>query len=469
MDNSQNYKNKRVTVMGIGLHGGAVEMIKWLLFQGARVVATDLRSAKELVPSLEKLKGLKNLEIVTGIHRGEDFTGTDLVIKNPAVRWDNEYIQLALRKKIPVEMDSSLFFQHCKSKQIIGITGTKGKTTTSFLIAEILKKAGEKVTLVGVGQENVMGKLKEIDEKTWVVFELSSWRLSALKRKKISPPGAVVINFLQDHLNYYSDMQEYGNDKKAIFEFQKNNDWLVIEKETLTKLDPQFKDELKQRAAYFSEKLEPEKRNVFIEDGKVCFQWDGKVGILGGLDELKLKGKHNWNNILAAVSVGLFLEIESKIIWQVTSEFSGVEHRLELVRELKGIKFYNDTTATTPESGVLGIQAFENTIHLIAGGSNKNLNLEIFAQEIATNKNVKKVYLLEGVASGELKDLIEKFGGASKIVGVFPVFEEAIKISFEKALHGEIVLLSPGCASFGMFQNEFDRGEKFKKAVRELK
>lgn len=462
------YKDKKVTVMGIGLHGGAVEMIKWLLSQGARVVATDLKNANELEASLEKLKNLKNLEIVTGIHRGEDFMGADLVIKNPAVRWNNEYIQLALNKKIPVEMDSSLFFQYCKSKQIIGITGTKGKTTTSFLIAEILKKAGEKVVLVGVGQESVMGKLKEIDEKTWVIFELSSWRLSALKRMGISPHGAVVVNLMQDHLNYYSDMQEYGNDKKALFEFQKNNDWLVIGKETLAALDSNLKDKSKQQIAYFSEKQESEERAVFLEDGKVCFRWNGEDGILGALDELKLKGKHNWNNILVAVSAGLFLKIESKIIWQAVSEFSGVTHRLELVRELKGIKFYNDTTATTPESGVRGIQAFEKAMHLIAGGSNKNLNLEVFAQEIAKNKNVKKVYLLEGVATGGLKDLIEKFGGGTKIVGVFSVFEEAIKVSSQKALHGEIVLLSPGCASFGMFQNEFDRGEKFKKAVGEL-
>lgn len=454
--------------MGIGLHGGAIEMIKWLLEKGARVVATDLKNIQELRPSLEKLKGLKNLEIVAGIHRPEDFTNVNLVIKNPAVRWDNQYVKLAMAKKIPVEMDSSLFFQNCKSQNIIGITGTKGKTTTSFLIYEILKKAGKKVVLVGVGQESVMGKLKEIDEKTWVVFELSSWRLSALKRVRISPHGAVVVNFLQDHLNYYSNMQEYGQDKRAIFEFQKKNDWLVIGKETLLELDFDFKNNLKQSIAYFSEKLELEERDVFIENEKVCFQWNGESGVLGNLTSLKLKGKHNWNNILASVSAGLFLKIEPKIIWQAVSEFSGVPHRLELVRELKGVKFYNDTTATTPESGVRGIQTFENPIHLIAGGSNKNLNLEIFAEQIAKNKNVKKVYLLDGMATGRLKDLIEKFGGATKIVGVFSVFEEAIKISFQKALHGEIILLSPGCASFGMFQNEFDRGEKFRKVVREL-
>jgi len=465
----QQYTGKRVTVMGIGLHGGAVETIQWFLKKGARVVATDLKRSSELAPSLEKLKGLKNLTIVTGIHRVEDFTQTDLIVKNPAVRWDNEYVQLAFSKKIPVEMDASLFFQECKSKKIIGITGTKGKTTTALLIYEILKKAGEKVVLVGVGQEGVMGKLKIIDEKTWVVFELSSWRLSALKRKKVSPFGAVVVNLLQDHLNYYHNMAEYAQDKKAIFEFQKETDWLVIDGENfiedlwLTK-----KSALKQKIGYFSEKGNGLERNVYLKEGKISFFWEGKSGELGAIQNLRLRGKHNQKNVLAAVSAGLFLQVKPEVIWSAVSNFAGAPHRLELVRELNGIKFYNDTAATTPEAGIKGIQSFQEDIHLIAGGSNKNLNLEGFAREIAENPKVRKVYFLNGSATEGLKNLVGKLGGEKKIAGIFESIEEAVAVCRKEVLPNDIVLLSPGCASFGMFQNEFDRGEKFCQAVRKL-
>ena len=459
--------------MGIGLHGGAVETIKWFLAQGAQVVATDLKKAQELGPSLEKLKGLKNLEIITGIHRTEDFVNVDLVVKNPAVRWDNQYVKLALDKKIPVEMDSSLFFRHCPSRNIIGVTGTKGKTTTALLIFEILKAAGKKAVLVGVGQESVMGKLKEIDEKTWVVFELSSWRLSALKRQKVSPSGAVMVNFFQDHLNYYQNMAEYAADKKALFEFQKKEDWLVVEEETLSELSSYSHSASavnhQSRVGYFSEKEKSEEREVFVRDGKIKFSWEGQIGQLGSVDELKLRGRHNWKNVLAAAAAGLFLGIEPEKIWQAVSRFSGAPHRLELVKEIGGVAFYNDTTATTPESGRRGIQAFDQPLHLIAGGSNKNLDLKIFADEIAGNEKVKKVYLLDGAATEKLRGLIEKAGGQDKLAGIFDNLKAAVVEAATNAVSGETVLLSPGCASFGMFDNEFDRGGKFRQAVEGLR
>ena len=210
------FKKKKVVVMGIGLHGGNVATIKWLVAQGARVIATDKKSHEELAPSLEKLKGYKNVTVVTGQHRMEDFLTADLVIKNPAVPWTNKYIQAALAKKVPVEMDSSLFFQNCPSRKIIGVTGTKGKTTTSLLIARILEMAGKDVVKVGIGQEAVMNKLAKIKKSTWVVFELSSWRLSALAKHEISPRIAVITNIFQDHLNYYPSMKEYIEDKKQI-------------------------------------------------------------------------------------------------------------------------------------------------------------------------------------------------------------------------------------------------------------
>ena len=168
---SYELKNKKIIVMGIGLHGGAVDLILWLLKQGARVTATDIKSGEDLAPSLEKLMGQKNLRLVLGQHHMDDFINADLVIKNPGISWDNKYIQTALKNNISVEMDAGLFFHFCPSKKIIGITGTKGKTTTATIIYSILKLAGKKPVAVGIGQGNLMSKLENVGGKTPIVFE----------------------------------------------------------------------------------------------------------------------------------------------------------------------------------------------------------------------------------------------------------------------------------------------------------
>ncbi|MFZ5982289.1 MAG: Mur ligase family protein, partial [Patescibacteria group bacterium] len=199
-------KGKKITVMGLGLHGGGIGTIKFLSGVGAKVTVTDIKAKEELAQSLEKIKGLKNVETVFGQHRREDFIKADMVIKNPGVPWNNQHIKLALENDVPVEIDASLFFKLCQNP-IIGITGTKGKTTTASLIFEILKTAGKNPLQVGVGQVSVLDKLELLKKDTWVVFELSSWRLSGLGRAKLSPQIAVWTNFYPDHLNYYKDLE----------------------------------------------------------------------------------------------------------------------------------------------------------------------------------------------------------------------------------------------------------------------
>ncbi|EKD46634.1 MAG: hypothetical protein ACD_67C00136G0001, partial [uncultured bacterium] len=188
---------------------------------------TDLKTKEQLSASLEKLKGLKNIQYVLGQHRMEDFSKVDMVIKNPAASWTDKHIKFALENKVPVEMDSSLFFKLCKNP-IIGVTGTKGKTTTATLIHEILKSAGKNPIKIGIGQVSVLDKLLVLKKDSVPVFELSSWRLSALGRAKLSPHIAVLKNIMPDHLNYYGTMEKYFQDKKYIFLNQKSKDWLVI-------------------------------------------------------------------------------------------------------------------------------------------------------------------------------------------------------------------------------------------------
>lgn len=471
--NGIDLEDRKITVMGIGLHGGAVSMIKWLLGQGARVTATDMKSEKELAPSLDQLNGSPNLTVVAGRHRIEDFEKADMVINNPAVRWDNRFIKAALDRNVPVEMDSSLFFKLCPSRNIIGVTGTKGKTTTSLLLYEILMAAGKKAVKVGIGQEAVMDKLTLVDQDTFVVFELSSWRLSALGRVGISPPVAVVTNIYQDHLNYYGSMAEYVADKRAIFLHQTPSDFVVLnwenEKQTATPVAPAGTPSC---PMYFAEREIDVERCIYISDDEIRYRHGVHSGSICRTHEIAMRGAHNIGNVLAASGAAIVMQIDPGDIKRAVTEFKGAPHRLELIRELEGIMFYNDTAATTPEAGLAGINSFREDVWLIAGGSNKNLDLTAFARGVAGARGIREVFLLEGAATGELKRLIEMSGAGGKIAGTYQNMDAAVSAAYHrctKALTenpgGAVILLSPGCASFGMFRNEFDRGDKFRAAV----
>ena len=221
-------KGKKITVMGLGLHGGGIGTVRFLSEIGAQVVVTDLKSKEELAPSLKKLAGLKNVTYVLGQHWPEDFKKVDMVIKTPPVPWTNKYIKMALESNVSVEIDSSLFFKFCRNL-IIGVTGTKGKTTTAHLIYKILEAAGISAVEVGVSQISVLDKLKDLKKDSVVVFELSSWRLSALGKHKLSPQIAVITNLFPDHLNRYKNFREYVRAKEIIFKYQKGTTptWIV--------------------------------------------------------------------------------------------------------------------------------------------------------------------------------------------------------------------------------------------------
>lgn len=462
---TEDLKGKKITVMGLGLHGGAVATVRFLSELGAKIIVTDIKSKEDLAPSIEKLKGIKNVSFVFNQHRPEDFTKTDMVIKNPAASWNNKYVKMALENNVPVEVDSSLFFKLCKNP-IIGITGTKGKTTTSSLIYEILKAAGKNPVKVGIGQVSVLDKLKELKKDSLVVFELSSWRLSALGRYKISPQVAVITNIFPDHLNYYKSMEEYIRDKKYIYLNQKHEDKCILnwDDDNLREMEKEIKSDL----IKFSQNK--------IENGKSVYQSEGAIYVNNGIDEkkimdiadIKLKGSHNIANVLAAVSCVFALGVDMVAAKKVLAEFKGISHRLELVRDLSGVKYYNDTAATTPESAISGLSSFSEPVVLICGGSDKNLDMAGFSKAIL--EKAKGVIFLKGSGTDKIIEGIKKkVGDGIEDFRIVDSMEKAVELAKTEAQSGEIVLLSPGAASFGMFQNEFDRGDKFKEAVKSLK
>ncbi|OGI28430.1 MAG: UDP-N-acetylmuramoylalanine--D-glutamate ligase [Candidatus Moranbacteria bacterium RIFOXYA12_FULL_44_15] len=464
--NISDLKGKKITVMGLGLHGGGAGAVRFLSLSGAKVTVTDIKSKEELKPSLEKLEDLKDITYVLGQHRTEDFSKADMILKNPAASWMDKYVKLAMDNNVPVEMDSSLFFKLCENP-IIGVTGTKGKTTTATLIYEILKSAGKDAIKVGIGQASVLDKLEDLKKDTVVVFELSSWRLSALGRSKLSPRVAVVTNIYPDHLNYYKSMEEYANDKKNIFLYQARGDVCVINADN--EIVRGFEKEIKPKPVKFSKNKISNGNSVYLENGSIYFN-DG-VDERKVVDEkdIKLRGEHNLENVMAAVGAAWAAGVELGAIKKAVLKFEGVAHRLEVVRELDGVKYVNDSAATMPEAAISGLNSFSEPVVIIAGGSDKNLNMDEFAKTLAEKAQV--IVFLKGAATDKIILAMKKADPSlvDKEFAVADSMEKAVELARREAKEGDVVLLSPGAASFGLFLNEFDRGDKFKEAVKSLK
>ncbi len=463
----EDLKGKKITVMGLGLLGGGLGVVRFLHEAGAKLVVTDIKSKEELAPSIGKLSDLKGIEYVLGQHRVEDFAKVDMVVKNPAARWDHKYIKLALEKNIPVEIDSSLFFKLCKN-MIIGVTGTKGKTTTSTLIYEILKTDGRHVVKVGIDKISVLDKLKELKKDSLVVFELSSWRLSALGRYKISPHVAVFTNIYPDHLNYYKTLAGYIGDKKFIFSNQKGSDFCVINYDD--KALQEMLSEIKSQLIGFSRQKVERGRAVYIIEDKIYLNNGIDEKRVLDISEIKLKGQHNLGNIMAGIGAAYALDVKTENIRKAILNFEKApSQRLEFIRELEGVQYYNDTAATTPESAILGINSFEEPIILICGGADKNLDMTELAKTIY--ERVKGVIFLKGEASDKIISEMNKLLSEDerKRFQIVESMGKAVEVARSVAEPGDVILLSPGAASFGIFVNEFDRGEKFVKEVESLK
>jgi UDP-N-acetylmuramoylalanine--D-glutamate ligase len=373
---------------------------------------------------------------------------------------------LALERKIPVEMDSSLFFKLCKNP-IIGVTGTKGKTTTSSMIYDLLKAAGKSPVKVGIGQVSALDKLDVLKKESIVVFELSSWRLSALGRAGLSPHIGVMTNLYPDHLNYYSKIENYLRDKKFIFENQKPKDWMIINWDN-EYLEPLI-GETKSQCILVSEKEVPEGKSVYLENGKMMINDGNDVKELISVYQIKICGKHNVLNLMLAIGAALAAGMKVFEIKKALPAVQSVPHRLELVNEIGGVKYFNDTAATIPQAVISALESFREPIILIAGGSDKNLNFAEMGKKIADR--IKKLILLKGTANEKIitevrKNLKEEERNIE--IPIVDSMDKAMELASANAEAGDVVLLSPGAASFGIFLNEFDRGDKFKQAVSKI-
>ena len=435
------YKNKNILILGLGLLGRGVKDAIFFAEKGANVTVTDLKTKEELKESIDKLKKY-NIKYTLGEHKDTDILNADLIIRNAGIPKNSKYLKLAKKNNIPIDMDESLFAKYCPCP-IIGITGTRGKTTTAYLTYEILKDVFTKKNIYIAGNIQGVATLPLLDQVTKndiVILELSSWQLQGFEAKKISPRISVVTNIYEDHLNSYKNMAEYIKDKITIFKYQKKDDIVILNKKNA---------QTKKMAKLASSNI------TWYSDKDTPPDW-----------QTKLQGKHNQENIAAALSIGKTLGLTNANMKNSIENFKGVPHRQEIVRIINEITFINDTTSTTPIAGQKALESFNNPIILIAGGATKNLDLSDYARDIS--KKVKAVILLNGTATPELEKDIIKFGGKNLIILKTDNLEEAIKKAYSISLPRDYVLLSPGCASFGLFKNEFDRGDQFTKIVNQL-
>ena len=467
----KDFKNKKITVMGLGLNGGGLGVVNFLLEQKAKVIVTDLKSKDELDYSLNKIKKNKNIKFILGQHRLEDFKNTDMVIKNPAVPENSKYLKVAKENNIPIETEITLFLNLC-SAPIIGVTGSKGKSTVVTLLTELLRKEHKNVILAGNIRRSALGQLKKISKKSLVVLELSSWQLSDLKKHKKSPHISVITNILSDHQNRYFGMDDYIEDKKQIFKWQKKDDYLILNynDEILRDLEKEIKAKVIFYSKFFPD-LGFNKIGAFIEDGKIFYK--SKENKICSVNQVKVKGDHNLQNILAAVTIAKLYKISNKGIIKTLREFNGVEGRLELVAKINGVEYINDTTATIPEATIAALNSIpkqkDKNIILITGGTDKKLDFEKLIDPII--KKVKILVLLEGSATQKIESKIKKIN-QDKIpltIGPFASLEQALFKASSLSKNGDKILLSPASSSFELFKNEFERGEIFKKTVKKIK
>ena len=431
---------KRILVVGLGLQGGGVGVAKFFAHLGAVVTVTDKKNEKQLKESINKLSGLA-IDFRLGRHNLYDFLKADFIFKGPSVPWDLPEIIAAQKKGIPVEMELSFFAKNCPAK-IIGVTGTRGKSTTANLVYFLLKKSGYSVYLAGnFPKISTINLLKKISEDDWVVLELSSWALSGFHWEKISPHIAIFTNFYPDHLNYYKNLDDYFYDKAAIFLYQRKDDYLIAN-QALKSLIEKYR--ISSRIIYFTKEDFPKKNLNY------------------------LFGDHNLENASSVLPVAKILNIDEKKAIEIIKNFSGLPFRLQKIREKNGIVFINDSASTTPIATIKAIDTYiSKKIVLILGGNSKNLPYGDLVEKL---RNVEKIVLLEGSFTKEILPILkEKY--KKKLAGPFNSLRAAVKKAYHEALNFKevIVLFSPAATSFSMFNNEFHRGEQFNYEVERLK
>lgn len=454
-------KGKRVAFLGLGI--SHIPLIKKYCAYGARVTACDMRSMEQLGADIDEIRGLD-----VEYHLGEDYLKGlekfDIVFRTPGIKYFLPEIQAAVSSGVKVTSEIEMFFELCPCK-IIGITGSDGKTTTTTVISEILAKQGYTVHKGGNIGIPLFPIIESVKPEDIAVVELSSFQLISMKD---SPQVAVVTNVTPNHLNVHKDYQEYIDAKRNLVIHQSDNSRTVLNADNDV-TSGVFKKDVKGELLEFSTREIPQKGAFWDKKtGEIIFNDNGKKTVIMNRKDIKLVGDHNVENYLAAICAVRGLVDDESIVC-VARTFGGVEHRMELCRELGGVKFYNDSIASSPNRTKAGLLAYNQKIILIVGGKNKGLNYD----ELGTIINDKVKYLIcMGDTGPMIKECTMKAANYdSEKIGIFEVedMEQAVNKAYSLAESGDVVALSPASTSFDKYRNFEYRGRDFKEKVNNLK
>ena len=429
--------DKHVTVMGLGRFGGGIAVAKWLAGQGAHVLVTDKDPADKLADSIAQLAGLP-IQFRLGEHRHEDFQSADLVVASPAVPLNNAYLQTARAANVPITTEIRLFLEHCPARRILGVTGTKGKSTTTAMLGAMLETKHKTWVGGNIGR-SLLDVLPQIAPDHLVVLELSSYMLEHLRPMRWSPHVAVITMLAQDHLEWHGSVEGYLSAKKISIEFQKPTDFAVLNQD-----NPASKELATQTAATI---------RYFSQSSSRPF-------------DLNIPGVHNQINAQGAFAAANCLGISWEEAQAALHKFNALPHRLELVHQAGGVRYYNDSIATIPEAAIAALESFpSNRVIQIVGGHLKDLPLDKLCAALAQRA---KAVLCIGEKGPEIAQTLRRIAPPTgPAVHDCATLAQAVPLAKSIAAPGDIVLLSPGCKSYDQFINFEQRGETFARLARE--
>lgn len=451
-------KGKRAALVGVGVSHRRLAGI--LAEKGAKVTVLDRREKDALKDAYEELSG-KGVAFRLGERYLENLTDFDFILRTPGMKYHLPELEEARRKGVAVTSEMELFFDLCPAP-VIAVTGSDGKTTTTSVIAEMLRAEGKTVHLGGNIGRALLPEIEKIRPEDFAVVELSSFQLISMRK---SPKVAVVTNVAPNHLDMHKDMQEYIDAKKNIFLHQNAFSRTVLNLDN--DITAAFSEEVRGQAVFFSRKQAPENGAYLNAQGIICYNENGRTSEIMPQETIRIPGTHNVENYLAAISA-VWGYVFSETIIKVAREFGGVEHRIEFVRELDGVKYYNDSIATSPTRTIAGLRSFRQKMIIIAGGYDKHIPFEPLVPVLLERV---KVLVLTGDTAQKIEETIRKspdYTPEALTILHAETMEEAVQKARESAGGGDVVSLSPACASFDRYPNFEARGRHYKEIVNSL-
>ena len=449
--------DKKVVVVGTGVSGmGAVKLLSET---SADITLYDGNDKADRDEILKKIHDDCDLRLIIGEMPDEVVKETDLLVISPGVPIDSDIVKLFEKENVPVWGEIELAYNFEKGT-VFAITGTNGKTTTTTLVGEIMKKYNNQTFVVGNIGNSYTSEVLKTTKDSYTVAEISSFQLETIR--EFAPKGSAILNITPDHLNRHYTMENYAAVKESITKNQwkvREDDYCVLNYDD--KVLREFGKTIK-NPVYFSRKEKPSK-GAYL-DGRIIRYFDGKDDYeVMSVDDMHLFGNHNYENVMAAIAMTIEAGVPLNIIINVIKDFMGVEHRIEYVRDKNGVRYYNDSKGTNPDSSIKALEAMSRPTILIAGGYDKHSEFDEFIE--AFDNKVKLMVLL-----GQTADKIEETAVRHGFTNIIKTdsLEKAVKICAENAVSGDVVLLSPACASWGMFKNYEERGKLFKEYVNSL-